>query len=886
MLKILLVEDDAGDRRLLQLSLNELSPEMEFAVTSAETMADALEYLREELIHLIFLDLGLPDSQGIDSIITICTSFPEIPVIVMTGFDDIRTGVQSIKNGASDFLVKGKTGKDMLYRAIRYSIERKQSGAALRESEEKLRSTLRSMDDLVFALDKEGVFLDYHQPENSKLYVPPEAFVGKSFREVLPPNIVESLESAIDDVVNMNQIIQFDYSIVIDEEVNWFTAKVSMRKDINGEYTGVTVVARDITEGKQTEEALKQSRLQFHTLASNIPGIIHRCLLDKDWTMLFMSSAVSEICGYPASDFINNSVRTYESIIHREDTEYVDRSVNEAVESGKPWEIEYRICHKEGGIRTVYEKGIAVTGEKGTVEFLDGFIFDITDRKQIELALHRSEEKYRLITETASVGIFSTDIRGYYTFSNNGHTQMLGFTREEIIGMNFTSILTKSTLEEGREIFKKVLAGETISGEMVIRRKDGHEFPVSFDAVPIIKNNEVIGITGFAQNITGRKQAEKKIKQAKEAAETANRAKSEFLANMSHELRTPLNAIIGFSQILEMKEKGEYIEKQPEYLKYISESGKHLLDMVNDILDLAKIESGNIEIEKMPFDFISMLKRAPDSVKAMAVRKKIRIDMNIDEDVGWLNGDEVRIKQVLFNLLSNAVKFTDDGKRIGIESGTEGDTIITTVWDEGRGIHEDDIERIFNPFEQVKGGIMNLEGTGLGLAISKRLIKHHGGTLSVESTYGEGSRFTIILPERLDISGKKNPEKRMPETLKTEPIKDINILVVEDNEMNMTLIKEALSPLYTVDTAVTGRDAVERARGKTYDIVLMDIQLPGMNGIEAMKKIREFQKKQVHIIALTAYAMKGDDEKYLEAGFDDYLSKPVNLSLLMEKIEG
>ncbi len=263
------------------------------------------------------------------------------------------------------------------------------------------------------------------------------------------------------------------------------------------------------------------------------------------------------------------------------------------------------------------------------------------------------------------------------------------------------------------------------------------------------ENGNVIGLRGVVIDISERKKAEEELLIAKESAERANQAKSAFLANMSHELRTPLNSILGFSQILERQIAKDLNEKQKDFFDNIKNGGNHLLKMVNDILDLSKIEAGKIETDLKPFDFGKMLERSPSIVQATAYQKKIKVETDIKPDLGWINGDETRLIQVIYNLFSNAIKFTESGKCIGIEATTEEDSFIVTVWDEGVGIPEDFLDKVFDPFEQAKGGKGSKEaGTGLGLAISRRLVELHHGTITATSKVGEGSRFTVTLPGR------------------------------------------------------------------------------------------------------------------------------------------
>ena len=381
---------------------------------------------------------------------------------------------------------------------------------------------------------------------------------------------------------------------------------------------------------------------------------------------------------------------------------------------------------------------------------------------------------------------------------------------------------------------------------------------------------------------TDRKAAETQAKAAMRQADAANKAKSEFLANMSHELRTPLNAIIGFTEILGKKLGNSLGEKQQLYFNRIQESGEHLLDMVNDILDLSKIEANKVEIKPKLFDFKEMTERAASIVQAQASKKEIRIELNLQADLGWLNGDETRLKQVVYNLLSNAIKFTEPGKRIGIDATADDQHFLVTVWDEGVGIAEEHLNNIFDPFEQGHKEVSTESGTGLGLSISKTLIELHQGKITVESQLGQGSRFTITLPGRIRVDDvAEKPVSPLAEFDNHEADQDLIILITEDNDINREVMGEILED-YQVDFACTGEEAIEKASANSYGLILMDVQLPGINGIEAMKQIREILSDPPPIVALTAYAMGGDRERLITEGFDNYIPKPFDLKKLFK----
>jgi signal transduction histidine kinase/ActR/RegA family two-component response regulator len=374
----------------------------------------------------------------------------------------------------------------------------------------------------------------------------------------------------------------------------------------------------------------------------------------------------------------------------------------------------------------------------------------------------------------------------------------------------------------------------------------------------------------------------------------ALRVKDEFLANMSHELRTPLNAILGLSESLSEQIAGPLNEKQQKYISTISESGHHLLALINDILDLAKIDAGQITLDINKVDIHSVCQASLRMIKQLAQKKNQEVILEIDEGLGLMWADERRLKQMIVNLLGNAVKFTPENGRFGLEvhGDQEANKISFTVWDNGIGIKEEDLARLFQPFVQLDSGLAReTTGTGLGLALVAQMARLHGGSINVASEPEGGSRFTIVLPwepalamdtaTRMKITGKFR-------AIQVDETNKPTILLVEDTKEVIMMVKDYLELAgYKVFTAQDGVDAIVQAKLIQPDLILMDIQMPRMDGLEATRKLRSEPKfRYTPIIALTALAMPNDRERCLEAGMDEYISKPVNLKALVKIIQG
>jgi hypothetical protein len=496
------------------------------------------------------------------------------------------------------------------------------------------------------------------------------------------------------------------------------------------------------------------------------------------------------------------------------------------------------------------------------------------------------------IVEESPTSVMITDPQGSIEYVNRKFSALTGFSREEVIGKN--PRLLKSGVQHPEvytNLWRTIAGGSEWRGELCNRKKDG-ELYWELAAISAIHDAEgaITHFLAIKEDITDRKTMEGLLWQAKATAEAANKAKSRFLADMSHELRTPLNSILGFSQLLELQGGESLTAKQREYLRWIRDGGEHLLDMVNDVLDLSKVEAGKVELEKSPFDPSALIRRVLTTVRSLAAKKHLRMEISLPAEHGLLDADEVRIKQVLYNLLSNAIKFTEREKRIGVDARAEDGELAITVWDQGIGIPAADLARIFDPYVQSRLARRG-EGTGLGLAIVKSLVELHGGSVSVTSVVGKGSRFTVRLPG-LHAPAVSEPVLAPASAQKSssgsEEIPDLagkTALVVDDSPANRALMEKILTAFgCTVVLAGSGEEALSAAERSSYDLVFMDIQLPGMNGIEAMRALRK-KGARGPMVALTAYAMKGDAERFLAEGFDGFIPKPVRISEVISYLE-
>ena len=426
-----------------------------------------------------------------------------------------------------------------------------------------------------------------------------------------------------------------------------------------------------------------------------------------------------------------------------------------------------------------------------------------------------------------------------------------------------------------------LLREDRIIGGLVVRRKTAGEFPRdTLDLLQTLATQSVLAI----HNARLFQEIHDKGRQL----EVASQHKSQFLANMSHELRTPLNAIIGFSEVLMEKMFGELNERQEEYLNDIFTSGKHLLNLINDILDLSKIEAGKMELEPAALNLRKLLEGTLVVVKERALTHGINLSLDMSDDIDTLIADDRKVKQIVFNLLSNAVKFTPDKGKVGIKARQDDGAVEIAVWDTGMGIAQEDQQRVFEEFQQVGETLTNKpEGTGLGLALTKRLVELHGGSIRLESTPGEGSIFTFTLP--MTGEGQRPARTAEQETTVAERVEQAAstsplVLVIEDDPKAVDLLRIYLSEAgYAVETAKDGEEGLDKAKRLSPNAVILDVLLPKVDGWDFLSQMKaDATTKDIPVIIVSIVDQKG---KGFALGAAEYLVKPIKKESLLRALD-
>ena len=672
-----------------------------------------------------------------------------------------------------------------------------------------------------------------------------------------------------------------------DGAYRWHEGRATPVCDVSGAVVRWVGTCTDIEERKRLEETVQASEERFRSLMDLSPDIISIIL--EDGTLDYNSPAALAIHGYTQEEMIGRN--TFD-LIHPDDqpqcTAYIDSLVNK---SPGPDSVQYRYRNKDGSY--VWMEATAVNQfDNPHIRGLIVISRDISERKQSEESLKENKERYRRLIEGlgARYSLFSHTAEGSFLYVSPSFAGMFGVPAESIIGRDWRELnLTPESLAAGEESDRRIieeLSMQTV--ELTSTLSDGSRRIIEVTYGPVIENGRVTHMEGICTDITESKAIEVALERAKEAAETANQAKSDFLANMSHEIRTPITGIMGMAELLEETELNAV---QRSYLTTILHSSENLLDLVNDLLDLSKIESGTVEMVRKNFSLRELIGEVITSQRRLSESKGLSVRCEISSAIpDRLYGEALKLKQILLNLMSNAVKFTSRGEVTVVVTnrGLRGSRVDLefTVSDTGIGIRPDLLKTIFEPFQQGDSSISRqYGGTGLGLAICTRLVGLLGGTLQVQSREGSGSTFRLRLPLAL-------AETAAPEVSRREPQRPAQagqtILLVEDSEASRLFFIEVLKKHgYGVEVATNGVEALAKWEQRDYDLILLDIQMPVMDGLEVLGTIRAAEQARgghVPVVAITAHAMEDDRKLFLRQGFDGYLSKPTRIGDLLDEI--
>ncbi|MEI7725979.1 MAG: PAS domain S-box protein [Bacteroidota bacterium] len=641
-------------------------------------------------------------------------------------------------------------------------------------------------------------------------------------------------------------------------------------------------------ERRQSEEVLRETNAYLENLLNyaNAPIIVW----DPQFHITRFNHAFEELTGKMEPEVIGKPIEILFPPV------LVERSMAEIKKTltGERWEtVEIDILHKSGSISTVLWNSATLfdlDGKTPVATIAQGQ--NITARKQTENALRASEEKFREMANLLPQIVFESDLQGNVTYVNNQAFKILGYPEDyPIIGLSSLNFYTEESRIRAIENIRNRVSGklETESNEYNMVRKDGSTFPALVYSNPELKENKTVGLRGIIVDITEQKKSEAILLKAKQDAEAANKTKSVFLANMSHEIRTPLNAIIGFSQL--MNRDLTLSSKQKEYNNSIIRAGEHLLSLINNILELSKVEAGHVILNPANVDLYSLFQDLRLIFKEPAQSKHLQFVFETATDLPqYVVIDESKLRQIFINLIGNAIKFTDEGSvtvRARRDKTVKGKSyLMVEIADSGPGISEHEQKNLFKHFVQTSSGIKKGSGTGLGLALSRELAVLMGGDIAVSSQIGTGTVFAF----RVEI---QEGNFKSVETVSTTRVVSIDegqkkyrILVADDKKENLQVAVNLLNMVgFETYEAVNGKDAIEKFAALNPDLILMDLRMPEMDGYEAIRRIKLTEKgAHTPIIALTASTLEGDQEKMKSMGIQGYIHKPFRENDLFDTI--
>ena len=788
--------------------------------------------------------------------------------------------------------------------------ERRQAEDALKKSERRFKAISSFAGVAIGMLDTTGNFL-YVNPSFMQMmgYSREEMLKMSNIDITHPEDIAKSkayLQTLIDGQKNSIRVEK--RYVHKNGQTIWVDLSQTPILDDENKVYAFICAAVDITERKQAEEALQHLKKAVETMQVGVT------ITDLDRNIIYTNPAEARMHGYQPKNLVGKHVTILGPSERRRPMTWEQIRTWKQISKNKTLIRESTNIRKDGTLFPVRLMSDVVKNMTGEPIAIVTTCEDISDRKRAETEIEAGARRLQTVIETVGEGITLSDETGYFEIFNSKMEEITGYAKEEANGCHDFLRLLYPNPDDYYKATNGIQAMREQGGrhdtETTIHAKDGTRKTLLV-STSIIRDQGRLWFLSAYRDITERKHNEEELKQAKEAAEAANRAKSEFLANMSHELRTPLNGILGYAQIL--KHDTHITEKQCKGIGIIQRSGEHLLTLINDILDLSKIEAGKIELTPNIFQLPGMLKNLVEMTDLRARQKGVGFyyenEMTLPNTVYT---DEKRLRQILLNLLGNAVKFTSQGSvtfRVKTtpyspaEQAAErlpayvadltqlsGSPSIVTIHfeveDTGIGIPADKLDSIFSPFEQVSHSFSQPEGTGLGLAISQRLVYIMGSELHVKSRVAQGSTFwfDIVLPA-MTIAVVSHPiPPRHIIGMKGRPH---TILIADDKEENRILLKDMLLPLgFTVIEAINGHDAIDKARQYQPELILLDLIMPKMDGFEATRQIRQIPAlKNVTIIAVSASVFDQTREKSTASGCDDFLTKPLSERVLLNALQ-
>ena len=762
---------------------------------------------------------------------------------------------------------------------------------AAEEAQRFLASIVECSEDAIIANTPAGIILTWNRSAQALLGYSAEEAIGRNVAMLIAPEHRHKAAPFLEQVLKTKGGCHRE-DVLVRKDGRRVTVSVTANTIPNfaGEVVAIAAIIRDITERKEAEEALRESEDRFRIMADSCPTLMW--VTNAEGGVRFVNRTYQQFFGVTYEHVEGGK---WQPLLHPDDGPAYVGAFLSAVEGRTPFRCEARVRRGDGEWRWLASYAEPRLSPAGAFLGHVGLSLDVTERKDSEDALRRGEEKFRQLAENIrEVFWMRNPADKEILYVSPAYEQLWGRTCESHYRnpMAWLESVHPEDRAQAHQLFENQIAGANIASEYRIRTPDGQEKWIRDRGFPVCdQSGRRIRVAGIAEDITERKLYEEALVRAREAADAANLAKSRFLANMSHEIRTPMNGVIGMLQLLL---DTDLTPEQREYAGVIETSGRALLALIDDILDLSKIEARKITLLHADFDPRRTVRDAMETVAGQAKAKGVAFSWRTAPEIpSLLRGDPHRLQQVLINLAANAIKFTERGEvavQAGLESREGGTaTLRIAISDTGIGIQADQATALFLPFVQADASTTRkYGGTGLGLSISKQLVEMMGGRIGFDSRVGEGSTFWFTAVFEVPAEPAKAAAIEGPASLQApggvaEVRPEARILVAEDHPINRRVLLAQLEKLGCRARAVaSGAEAVEAVEREEFDLVLMDCQMPGMDGFEATRRIRGSGRPDLPIVAVTADAMSGDRERCIREGMSDYLSKPIELCLLAE----
>jgi two-component system, sensor histidine kinase and response regulator len=836
-------------------------PNLGFGLISEIDVDDALSpFYSLRIIILIILGLTIVLSSG------------AVLVVLLLG------------EQASRRLIRARDDLEAKVEERTAELEKKQ--AQLKVEEERSRLLLESVGEGIFGVDTEGT-VSFVNPATEKLLgYSRDELIGSKIHSLVHHSHADGSPYPVEECP-MRAAYNDGKAHIVTDEVLWrkdgtyfyvnYTSTPIRKED---RLVGSVVTFMDVTENKKAEKEIK--KLSAAVEQSPISIVI----TDPEGRIEYVNQHFENATGYSVEEAIGKNPRILNSgLLPKE----FFTELWETISSGQDWHGEFANVRKDGRLFWESASISSIKDENGIVTQYVALKEDITERKKVEEDLEENRQLLSSVIENSTSLIFMKDLEGKYILVNKSFEKVLKFKKETILGKTDYEIYPKEVAEELRHNDRLVVESRQPISEEEVVPIEGQDLPLLSIKFPILDaKGNAVAVCGMSTDISQLKKTEEDLREARDEAEAATKAKGDFLANMSHEIRTPMNAIIGLDSLLT---KTDLNPKQLDYVEKIGLSARNLLGIINDILDFSKIEAGKLDIENTNFNLNEVLGNLSSMIGNKAREKGLELIFNQDTDIPpSLVGDPLRLGQILLNLTNNSIKFTENGEievSAKIESGTQNEILMRfEIRDTGIGLTPEQSGKLFQSFSQADSSTTRkYGGTGLGLTISKRLSELMGGEIGVESEYGKGSTF--FFTARFGI-GKGKKKRAAPDDLK-----GLKVLVVDDNETARDVLSSYLEDfLFEVKTVSSGELAIREiiqskaARDKDYDLVLMDYQMPGLNGIETSRRIREeLENIEVpRIVMVTGFGREEIMKQAEKIGLQGFLIKPVSPSMLYDMI--